>query len=443
MQTEAERLALYRQLRTDIRGSEHHLIVGLDIAKEKHHAFFGTATGRVLCKQFTFPNSKEGFELLLSRTEQLRLQQQLDPVVFGLEPTANYHKPLADYLVWHDQQVVQVSGVAVKQNRELLDGRWDKHDRKDAANVADLITQGKCQFYEYPSLEIRQLRELLSLKHRFKKEEHGLKTRIRNNLLAKFFPEMDQFINSCKQDTLAVIGTCCSPERISKLDYASFFTKVVPVYKGKRQEAHLMKIWQAAQDSVGCRAGELANYEGELLVRQLQGVRQLIREIEDRIAALCSNFPEYPCLLSIPGVGPDISSKLLAYIGDPHRFETISQVIKLAGLDLSASRSGKPAMQARPVISKRGNADLRYALYQAAVVASTKNNYFRCWFAKQLKGREREHGMVGILRVKLAAKLLGIAWTLMKNKEMFAYEKLLTNGCLGSDSAERSPLYLR
>ena len=35
--------------------------------------------------------------------------------------------------------------------------------------------------------------------------------------------------------------------------------------------------------------------------------------------------------------------------------------------------------------------------------------------------------MVGILRVKLAAKLLTIAWTLMKNKEMFAYEKL--NNC--------------
>jgi len=34
-----------------------------------------------------------------------------------------------------------------------------------------------------------------------------------------------------------------------------------------------------------------------------------------------------------------------------------------------------------------------------------------------------------------------LGWTLMKkqNKEMFAYEKLLTNGCLGSDSAERSP----
>lgn len=427
MQTEAERLALYRQLRVEIRGSDRHLIVGIDIAKEKHRAFFGTATGKVLCSQFSFPNSREGFELLLSRAEQLRLQQQLDTVVFGVEPTANYHKPLADYLVREGMQVVQVSGVAVKQNRELLDGRWDKHDRKDAANVADLIAQGKCQFYEYPSMEIRQLRELLSLKHKFKKEEQRLKTRIRNNLLAQFFPEMDQFINTCQQDTLAVIGTCCSPEQISELDYASFFAKVVPVYKGKRQEAHLYRIWEASHGSIGCKTGELAIYEGQLLTRQLQNVRQLIREIEERIETLCSGLAEYPYVLSIPGVGPDISSKLLAYIGDPHRFETVSQVIKLAGLDLSASRSGKPAMKATPVISKRGNSDLRYALCQAAVVASTRNTFFRCWFAKQLKGREREQGMVGILRVKLAAKLLGIAWTLMKNKEMFAYEKL--NNC--------------
>ena len=42
--------------------------------------------------------------------------------------------------------------------------------------------------------------------------------------------------------------------------------------------------------------------------------------------------------------------------------------------------------------------------------------------------------MAGILRVKLATELLVIAWTMMKKKEMFAYERL-TNGCMSSDSA--------
>ena len=67
--------------------------------------------------------------------------------------------------------VVLVSGVAVKRNRELLDGRWDKHDAKDSANVADLVSQGKCLFYEYPMMWLRDLRGLLSLKRRLKKQE--------------------------------------------------------------------------------------------------------------------------------------------------------------------------------------------------------------------------------------------------------------------------------
>jgi hypothetical protein len=40
---------------------------------------------------------------------------------------------------------VLVSNVAVARNRELLDGRWDKNDIADPANVADLAGQaGVC-----------------------------------------------------------------------------------------------------------------------------------------------------------------------------------------------------------------------------------------------------------------------------------------------------------
>jgi len=40
------RLEQFRQLKKEIRGSEEHLIVGIDVAKQKHYAFLGTATGR-------------------------------------------------------------------------------------------------------------------------------------------------------------------------------------------------------------------------------------------------------------------------------------------------------------------------------------------------------------------------------------------------------------
>jgi transposase len=75
--------------------------------------------------------------------------------------------------------------------------------------------------------------------------------------------------------------------------------------------------------------------------------------------------------------------------------------------------------RATPVISKRGKGDLRYALYQAALIASYKNRDVMIYYTSKIRGREKEKGIHTKMRVKLAAKLLVIAWTLMKKKEPF------------------------
>jgi transposase len=72
-----------------------------------------------------------------------------------------------------------------------------------------------------------------------------------------------------------------------------------------------------------------------------------------------------------------------------------------------------------PVISKKGKADLRYALYQAALVASSLTSDFRAYYSRLLDGRQREKGIRTKMLVKIAAKMLVIAWTLMKRKEPF------------------------
>jgi transposase len=162
------------------------------------------------------------------------------------------------------------------------------------------------------------------------------------------------------------------------------------------------------------------------MVEELEHIRELIRTTDDKIAELCLQFPEYHYLLTIPGFGPDVSSKVIAAIGDPFRFATGSQVLKMAGLDLSADRSGKGSDGATPVLSKKGKADLRYALYQAALIASIRNTYVIRYYTHTLQGREKEKGVKSKMRVKLAAKLLIIAWTLMKRKEPFNPEYLTT-----------------
>jgi len=70
-------------------------------------------------------------------------------------------------------------------------------------------------------------------------------------------------------------------------------------------------------------------------------------------------------------------------------------------------------------ISKKGKSELRYALYQDALIASSKDKHFIAYFTNKLRGREKEKGIKTRMRVKLSAKMLIIAWTLMKKKEFF------------------------
>ena len=150
-----------------------------------------------------------------------------------------------------------------------------------------------------------------------------------------------------------------------------------------------------------------------------------VEQIDARIDEAASAFVEYRCLLTIPGFGPYISALVLTKIGDLFRFENRGQVIKMAGYDLSAKRSGKSSDKARPVISKKGSNSLRYALYQAALIALARNEHFIRYFTNKLQGREKERGIKVKMRVKLAAMMLVIAWTLMKKKIDFNPDFLL------------------
>ena len=416
------RLEQFRQFRKEVRGSNDYLIVGIDIAKEKHHAFFGTATGKTLFKRLIFDNTIEGFEKLMAQTKALQSTHNLNKIVFGLEPTANYHKPLSEHLILCGKMVVLVSGVSVKSNRKLLDGRWDKHDDKDAANVADLISQGKCLFYEYPVMGIRDLRELLSLKRKLRKQEHGYRVRIRNQLIAQYFPELDRY--SGYAETEAIVRWCLDPSRIAGFENEQFETIVSSGRQTLAKKKRLDDIQKLAVASIGCRMGEGANFDAKIMVEGLRHIRKAIKETDDKIEETCKQFPEYSYLLTIPGFGPDVAAKVLGALGNPHRFFNQTQVLKTAGLDLSANRSGKTSQNAVPVISKQGKADLRYALYQAAWIATTRNKDFIAYYAKQLQGREKEKGIKTKRWVKLSAKLLTIAWTLMKNQEVFDIKHL-------------------
>jgi transposase len=422
---EVTRYKLFCQFRSKIRGSKNHLIVGIDIAKDKHHAFFGTADGKTLLRRLLFTNDIAGYNRLIEQVKMLSAQQRLSQFVFGLEPTSNYHKPLAHWLIQQGYLVVLVAGKAVKDNRELLDGRWDKNDTKHSANVADLIGQGKCQFYEQPDRDLVAVLNLLVMRKQLKKEEHRLRMRIRNGLIAKYFPEMDRYLGNCLEENLAIVRWYLDPQKIAATDFNQFVRHVTTTDRGLRQVHRLKAIHQAASQSVGLPVDAAACYEAQVIVERLKRVKDEISQTMHQIESVCQTLSGYQLLLSIPGFGPYIAALVLAALADPFRFSSRKQVIRLAGLDLNASRSGKKSQDCVPVVSKKGDADLRYALYQAGLIASYHNTGFRCLFQRMLDGRHAERGIKTKARVKLAAKMLMVAWTLLKNNTLFDQTRLL------------------
>lgn len=170
--------------------------------------------------------------------------------------------------------------------------------------------------------------------------------------------------------------------------------------------------------TIGCTPDGSVAFEAGMLSEGLRAIQAMIDDTDKKIEEVAKDVPEYPCLMSIPGFGPVVSSMVIGAIGDPHRFENGRQVLKTAGYDLSADRTGKRT-DSVPVISKRGKADLRYALYQAAFSASLRNGHFIRYYTAKIEGRQRERGIATKMRVKLAAKMLVIAWALMKKREVF------------------------
>ena len=413
-----DRLQDFRRIRSNVRGSDKYLLVGIDVAKSTHHAFFGTATGRTVAKRLVFENDQRGFQLLLCFAADLQKRHCLPEAIFAVEPTASYHKPLAEYLIRAGEHVVYVSTVAAKRNRELLAGRWDKNDKKCAANVADLVSQGRFLYYDLQEPRLRELSSLLRSRAWLKKQQQRTRMRVRNHLVAQYFPELDpQF--PAQRLVLSTVRTCLDPREIAAMDYFEFAGLVARKNRGEKENRRIETIWRHAAESVGCEMPKAVQWEARMLVDHLTQLQDNLREAEARIHTIAESLPAYECLLSIPGFGPIVSAMVLAAIGDPHRFDNRRQLLRLAGLDLMASRSGKNSSSVVPVISKQGKTDLRCMMVHAAQVSATKNLQIHRHYTNLLDGRQHERGIRLKMKIKLSAKLLVVAWTLMKRQEMF------------------------
>ena len=117
--------------------------------------------------------------------------------------------------------------------------------------------------------------------------------------------------------------------------------------------------------------------------------------------------------MSIKGIGNITVAGLIGEVGDFRRFKTISEVMKLAGLDLFEVSSGKH--KGGHHISKRGRSLIRKLLFLAAINTVRSNGIMHARYQKMLKyGTPKIKALVAVSR-----KLLRIIFAIARDNALY------------------------
>ena len=155
----------------------------------------------------------------------------------------------------------------------------------------------------------------------------------------------------------------------------------------------------------------LANPTANVLREIEQMIDHIDREIQAQVHALPQGKETLKRLCSIPGIGL-LNGAALTGLMQRLDFANHDAVVAFVGLDPRPADSGNKRGQRR--LTKRGPAELRRLLYNAAM-AARKSAYWKPYYERQLaKGLAATQALI-----VLARKLVRLAYALFKHKTSF------------------------
>jgi transposase len=390
------------------------LIATVDGGKDKHYGYYRRPDGTE-GKSLPFENNGRGFQEFLQRITSVAAAYSLEEIIVGFESTGPYMEPLVQFLKSkRGIRLVQVNPMHTKRLKELSGNSPLKTDRKDPKVIADIIELGHALTVVIPEGPAAELRRLTQGRER----TITSRTRLFNQLqclLASFFPE---FLQVMKDVTTAsaqhLLKHHPTPQEIVKLGETALASLLRKVSRGKLREDRARALFEASRASVGIREGrDSMLLEIRLILETIASYDRFIEDSEAEMVRQLEQIPYSRIILSLKGIGPVTAAGLIGEVGDFTKFGTISEVMKLAGLDLYEVSSGKYRGKLR--ISKRGRPLMRKLLYLAALSDVRKGGVMHAWYQQALnRGMQKTKALVAVSR-----KLLVLIFALVRNHSVY------------------------
>lgn len=248
--------------------------------------------------------------------------------------------------------------------RQIAEARV-KTDKEDVKRLIRLLIADIVPEVWVPSVEVRELRGVISYRNRLVK----MGTMVRNRLQSLLHRH----------------------------------NIILP--KGKLLDA---SWWQEQKMSML----EKMQIQQELMM--LEELDRHKREVDMELGRQCLREPwgkQAVRLLQLPGFGVVMTMIVLSAIGDIQRFESAKQLVGYAGLGAGVHDSGKEHIEKR--ITKSGRKELRWALVEAAWQAIRISPYWKDQYETYLCRMRRSNQAI----VAIARKLLVAVWQVLTKEE--------------------------
>jgi transposase len=233
--------------------------------------------------------------------------------------------------------------------------RKQKTDRRDAEHLMRLLMEDRFPQIWVPSLEVRDVRQLLVHRHK----QVQARTRTKNQLQAM---ALSQGVQKKRK-----LWTKAGREELEQL-------ALLP-YAGERRKR---------------------------LLQALDGLEAEIGELDRRVAEEAGRRAEAVRLMTHPGVGPVTALALVLTLGPAERFASAKQVGSYFGLIPSEESSG--GKQRLGKISKQGSSFVRFLLVEAGQTAARLDPQLKRFYQRLAMRKNRSLAKVAVAR-KLATRL--------------------------------------
>ncbi len=365
------------------------IVVGIDVAKDKHDCFIMNSEGEVLFNPFVIQNNREGFDSLYEKI--CSVADDFTKVKVGLEATGHYSYNILGYLLDKGLPTYVINPLHTNLYRKSLSLRKTKTDKVDAHTIATmLLSDVNLKSYSNTLYHNEELKSLT--RYRFDKVNERAKLKVSvARLVNILFPELEKLVPTLHLSSVyELLNQYPSAKQIAAVHLTKLTNLLSTASKGRYGKEKAAEIRNAAKSSIGSDmpAKSLELKHTIKLIRELDAE---IEEIEFHIEIIMDeiNSP----ILTIPGISYRMGAMIIAEIGDFDNFSSPDKILAYAGLAPSIYQSGQfTASYSR--MEKRGSRYLRYALFNSTKYVCQWDDTFAEYLAK--KQNEGKHYYVAI-----------------------------------------------